>query len=78
MPLDVGELLGDADSDAPSPGSPDSQIQMLAGDGEFTPDSDSMLLHPDPLTGELQFPMEQDGDDEDSASNPKDKPDRDK
>ncbi len=58
VPLDVGDLLGEDDQVAPGPDKPGSQIHMLAGDGEFTPDSDSMRLKPDPLTGELQFPVD--------------------
>ena len=57
MPLDVGDLLGENDQNDPGPDSPNSQIHMLAGDGEFTPDGESMKLKPDPLTGELHFPV---------------------
>lgn len=60
MPLDVGDLLGDNEQNGPGPDSPGSQIHLLAGDGEFTPDADSMKLKPDPLTGELHFPVEDD------------------
>jgi glucuronate isomerase len=60
VPLDVGDLLGEEDQIAPGPDTPGSQIHLLAGDGEFTPDSDSMRLKPDPLTGELQFPVDED------------------
>ncbi len=61
MPLDVGDLLGDSDGNPPGPDTPGSSIHMLAGDGEFTPDSDTMKLKPDPMTGELHFPV---GDDD--------------
>ncbi|QDV87913.1 glucuronate isomerase [Stieleria magnilauensis] len=61
LPLDVGDLLGGNDANPPGPDTPGSSIHMLAGDGEFTPDSDTMKLKPDPMTGELHFPI---GDDD--------------
>lgn len=66
VPLDVGDLLGENEQNDPGPDSPNSQIHMLAGDGEFTPDSDSMMLKPDPLTGELHFPVDENDDKKDS------------
>ena len=67
IPLDVGDILGDSSENPSGPNAPDSPIQLLAGDGEFTPDGDSMLLEPDPMTGELHFPV--DDDDEDDEEN---------
>jgi hypothetical protein len=58
----VGDLLGENEQNDPGPDSPNSQVHMLAGDGEFTPDSDSMMLKPDPLTGELHVPVDEDED----------------
>ncbi|MCS7468839.1 glucuronate isomerase [Stieleria sp. ICT_E10.1] len=63
--LDVGDLLGELGDNPPGPDSPNSSIHMLAGDGEFKPDSDSMKLKPDPMTGELHFPVGDDDDDDD-------------
>ncbi|MEO1614448.1 MAG: glucuronate isomerase [Planctomycetota bacterium] len=62
VPLDVGDLLGDESENPAGPNAPDSHIQLLAGDGEFTPDGDSVVLQPDPMTGELHFPVEEDKD----------------
>ena len=47
-PLDVGELLGDADDGSPT-------IRMLRGEESFTADEDSLRLQPNPVTGELFF-----------------------
>ncbi|MCC9599770.1 glucuronate isomerase [Stieleria sp. JC731] len=58
MPLDVGDLLGDENPSGPD--APGSQIHPITGDGEFTPDSDTMMLRPDPMTGELHFPVDED------------------
>ncbi|MAW53842.1 MAG: glucuronate isomerase [Geminicoccus sp.] len=58
-PLDVGNIVGEVPADPSGPDTPGSQIQMLTGDGEFTPDQDSMRLKPDPMTGELQFPIDE-------------------
>ncbi|QEG02100.1 glucuronate isomerase [Stieleria maiorica] len=67
-PLDVGDLLGEQGDNPPGPDTPGSSIHLLAADGEFTPDSDSMKLKPDPMTGELHFPVgEDDGGDEDEG-----------
>ncbi|MCO8120345.1 glucuronate isomerase [Stieleria sp. TO1_6] len=57
LPLDVGDLLGEASDNPLGPDAPNSTIQMLSGDSAFAPDEESMLLSPDPLTGELQFPV---------------------
>ena len=62
IPLDVGNLLGSEGENPSGPEGSDSPIQMLAGDGQFTPDGDSMILEPDPTTGELRFPV---GDEDD-------------
>ncbi|KAA5544417.1 glucuronate isomerase [Roseiconus nitratireducens] len=67
MPLDVGDLDSDEIDESSEPFSPESPIQPLTGDGKFTPDSDSMLLHPDPLTGELQFPVSEEDDDREKS-----------
>lgn len=60
MPLDVGDILGDASENPSGPDDPNSNIHQLAGNGNFIPDSDSMKLEPDPMTGELQFPIDDD------------------
>ncbi|OYP30364.1 glucuronate isomerase [Rhodopirellula sp. MGV] len=65
VPLNVGDLLGDENPSGPD--APGSQIHPIAGDGEFTPDSDSMMLRPDPMTGELHFPVDEDADKPDNA-----------
>ncbi len=53
-PLDLGDLLGDDDesSEVPEP-----HIRLLRGEESFEPDEESLQLHPDPLTGELTFPV---------------------
>ncbi|MCD0458492.1 glucuronate isomerase [Roseiconus lacunae] len=58
VPLNVGDLLGDKNPSGPD--APGSQIHPIAGDGEFTPDGKSMRLRPDPMTGELHFPVDED------------------
>jgi hypothetical protein len=60
VPLDVGDILGYSNENPSGPNAPNSHIQLLAGDGEFTPDGDSMMLEPDPMTGELHFPVDED------------------
>ncbi len=51
--LDVGDLLSEDDlQETPSP-----EIRMLRGEESFQPDEDSLRLKPDPLTGELTFPI---------------------
>ena len=58
-PLNVGNIVGEVPAEPSGPDTPGSQIHMLTGDGEFTPDQDSMRLKPDPMTGELQFPIDE-------------------
>ena len=78
-PLDVGDLYNDAeplsattpdnfatieiskydDDDSKSP-----TIEPLRNEDSFAPDEDSLLLKPDPLTGELTFPSKDEGEDE--------------
>lgn len=62
-PLDVGDVLG-TDSEQ----STDSDIRMLRGEESFEVDEESLLLRPDPTTGELKFPSS-DGDDNSTAAN---------
>jgi len=50
-PLDVGDILG---SDTEASANPD--IRMLRGEDSFEVDEESLLLRPDPTTGELKFP----------------------
>ena len=57
-PLDVGDVLG-TDTEA----STNPEIRMLRGEGSFEVDDESLLLRPDPNTGELRFPPA-DGDEE--------------
>ena len=47
--LDVGDILG-------SESSTDPDIRMLRGEESFEVDEASLLLRPDPSTGELKFP----------------------
>ena len=54
-PLDVGDLSRDGDSEG-------SEIRMLRGEGSFEPDEDSLRVQPDPVTGELKFPVDDDPD----------------
>ena len=54
-PLDVGDLLGDDE--------PTSQVRMLRGETSFSPGEESLQLEPNPLTGELTFPVPNEGDD---------------
>ncbi|MEM6472272.1 MAG: glucuronate isomerase [Planctomycetota bacterium] len=63
VPLDVGNILGEAEEIPPGPDQPGSNIHMLTGDGEFTPDGESVVLRPDPMTGELHFPVKEEQDD---------------
>ncbi len=51
QPLDVGDILG---AESESSTAPD--IRMLRGEESFEVDADSLLLQPDPTTGELKFP----------------------
>ena len=51
QPLDVGDILG---AESESSTAPD--IRMLRGEESFEVDADSLLLRPDPTTGELKFP----------------------
>jgi glucuronate isomerase len=50
-PLDVGDLTGDTDNEGTE------KIQMLRGDGSFEADEESLKVKPDPMTGELRFPI---------------------
>lgn len=60
-PLDVGDVLG---TDSEPTTNPD--IQMLRGEDSFEVDEESLLLRPDPTTGELKFPPS--NDDENTTS----------
>ncbi len=66
--LDVGDIFADEGSEATSDS--ESEIRMLRGEDSFQPDEDSLQLRPDPVTGELTFPVAQsdqpsaDGEDE--------------
>ena len=61
-PLDVGNLLGTDSEPSTSP-----EIRMLRGEDSFEVDEESLLLRPDPNTGELKFPPT-DGDEEATSS----------
>lgn len=68
MPLNVGDLLGEAEENPRGPDDPNSNIHLFTGDGQFKLDTDSMMLEPDPLTGELHFPIkDEDNDDDDKV-----------
>ncbi|MCG8652881.1 MAG: glucuronate isomerase [Pirellulales bacterium] len=58
--LDVGDLLGDAESQTSE--SPD--VRMLHGESSFMPDEESLQLEPHPTTGELMFPVEASSEDD--------------
>jgi len=58
--LNVGDILG-----AESEPSTDPEIRMLRGEDSFEVDEASLLLRPDPTTGELKFPST--NSDEDAA-----------
>ncbi len=60
-PLDVGDVLGTASEPSPNP-----EIRMLRGEDSFEVDEESLLLRPDPNTGELKFPPTDD--DEEATS----------
>ena len=61
-PLDVGDVLGPASEASTNP-----EIRMLRGEDSFEVDNESLLLRPDPNTGELRFPPT-DGDEESASS----------
>jgi glucuronate isomerase len=61
-PLDVGDVMG-----ADTGSSTNPEIRMLRGEDSFAVDEESLLLRPDPSTGELKFPPT-DGDDEATPS----------
>ena len=61
-PLDVGNVLGTDSEPSTSP-----EIRMLRGEDSFEVDEESLLLRPDPNTGELKFPPT-DGDEEATSS----------
>ncbi len=61
-PLDVGDVLGTASEVSSQP-----EIRMLRGEDSFEVDDESLLLSPDPNTGELKFPPA-DGDEEATSS----------
>jgi len=60
--LDVGNVLGTDSEPSTSP-----EIRMLRGEDSFEVDEESLLLRPDPNTGELKFPPT-DGDEEATSS----------
>ena len=47
-PLDVGDVTGDADE-------AETLISPLRGEESFSPDEESLKLHPNPVTGELTY-----------------------
>ena len=51
----------------PSEASTNPEIRMLRGEDSFEVDNESLLLRPDPNTGELRFPPT-DGDEESASS----------
>ncbi len=57
-PLNVGDLLGDESENPSGPNDPRSNIHLFTGDGEFPPGAEGMKLQPDPMTGELHFPLD--------------------
>ena len=61
-PLDVGDVMG-----ADTGSSTNPEIRMLRGEDSFAVDEESLLLRPDPSTGDLKFPPT-DGDDEATPS----------
>ncbi len=61
-PLDVGDVLETGSEPSTNP-----EIRMLRGEDSFEVDEESLLLRPDPNTGELKFPPT-DGDEEATSS----------
>ena len=61
-PLDVGDVLGTDSEPATNP-----DIRLLRGEDSFEVDEESLLLRPDPNTGELKFPSS-DGEEEATPS----------
>lgn len=59
-PLDVGDLTGDLTGDDTA--DTNSDVRQLRGDTSFAPDEESLQLQANPTTGELTFPVEQEGD----------------
>ena len=54
-PLDVGDILSEDIDESPGP-----QIRMLRSDDSFELGEESLRVHPDPVTGELKFPVNKD------------------
>ena len=59
-PLDVGDILGEDTNESNGP-----EIRMLRGEDSFELGEESLRVHPDPVTGELKFPID-DGSEEES------------
>lgn len=58
-PLDVGDILSEDIDESPGP-----QIRMLRSDDSFELGEESLRVHPDPVTGELKFPVNKDSEEE--------------
>ncbi len=58
-PLDVGDILSEDTDESPGP-----QIRMLRSDDSFELGEESLRVHPDPVTGELKFPVNKDSEEE--------------
>ena len=55
--LDVGDLTTQDENDG------GSKIRLMRGEDSFTPDEDSLQVQPDPHTGELKFPVDEEEED---------------
>jgi len=58
-PLEVGDILSEDTDESPGP-----QIRMLRSDDSFELGEESLRVHPDPVTGELKFPVNKDSEEE--------------
>lgn len=73
-PLDVGDLMMEDDDELDNSGGAEQShryvphIEQLRGETSFSPDEESLQLHPDPLTGELRFDSGSAADDVESDS----------
>ena len=61
-PLDVGDVLGEDTNESPGP-----EIRMLRGEDSFQLGEESLRVHPDPVTGELKFPVDDSSQEDDDA-----------
>ena len=62
-PLDVGNVLGEETDEPTGP-----EIRMLRGEDSFQLGEESLRVHPDPVTGELKFPIDDSAQEDDDRS----------